>query len=414
MAIFKAVLLYLKLYLIGNFLVVFVLAKSVPSPHEVLFSWKQIDYKFPNSNIKEKFLLEGEYIPENNVITGIKVHQNRIFLTVPRWREGVPSTLNFVDFNVTQEPSNSPLIPYPSWEFQELGNCTAIQYVQSMEIDQFGRMWVVDVGRVNTFTNPDNSCPPKLLLIDLATDEVIKEHIFPHSVVNHTKNFLNDIVVGCKNIQDENNCYAYISDADDSKLVMYNLMEDRSWFVTHETMIADPSATVIPILDGNYTFNTNIDGIALSPFDSNFDRVYYSPLSSFQLYSVLTSVLNEAVNGAILNDSQVITHGRTSGQSDGMAMDAVGNIYYGILSNNSVVYSNTTTEQIDETTEVLLVQDDVELQWVDTFAFDEEGYIYMTSNRLHRFSTETYDFSQDNFRVVRVFVGSKSYMYSAL
>ncbi|CAL8145826.1 unnamed protein product [Orchesella dallaii] len=381
------------------------------SSYEVLFSWKEIDFQFPSPEVRDELLSSKKFIRPNNIVTGIKVFGNRIFLTVPRWRDGVPSTLNYVVYNGTGDFTSSLLIPYPTWEMQEVGNCNSLQYVQSMEIDQFGRMWIVDVGRVNIFsTTPDNRCPPKLLLVDLAKDEIIKRYEFPDNVVSQQTNFLNDIAVGCK---DKEKCWAYISDAKDGKLVVYNLEENRSWYVHHKTMMADPGASVIPILDGNYTFNVNIDGIALSPLDTNFERVYYCPLSSYHLYSVSSSVLHEAVNGVSLGDSQVVSHGRTFSQSDGLAMDSEGFLFYGLLANNSVVYFNTTSGRVDESSEVLLVQNDVDLQWVDTFAFDNEGYLYMTTNRMQRYSTNTFDFSETNFRVARVFTGSKSYMYSA-
>ncbi|ODM90687.1 Protein yellow [Orchesella cincta] len=385
--------------------------QSPLSSYEVLFSWKELDYQFPSPEIRDEYLNSRKFLRPNNIITGVKVYGSRLFVTVPRWKEGVPSTLNYLNYNGTfGDTQGSLLIPYPNWEMNELGNCNSLQYIQSMEIDQFGRMWIVDVGRVNIFSpSPDNRCPPKLLLVDLAKDEIIKRYEFPDNVVSHQTNFLNDIVVACK---EKDKCWAYITDAKDAKLVVYNLEENRSWFVHHKTMMADPGATVIPILDGNYTFNVNIDGIALSPLDSNFDRVYYCPLSSYHLYSVSTSVLHEAVNGVSLGDSQVVSHGRTFSQSDGLAMDSQGFLFYGLLANNSIVYFNTTSGRVDDNSEVLLVQNDVDLQWVDTFAFDNQGYLYMTTNRMQRYSTGTFDFSEVNFRVARVFIGSKSYMFS--
>ncbi|ODM92044.1 Protein yellow [Orchesella cincta] len=349
------------------------------SSYEVILSWKQLDYDFPTLEARNKLINSQAFIPENNIIAGVKVYENRVFLTVPRWREG------------------------------EIGSCSSLQYVQSMTYDLFGRMWVIDVGRVNIFTEPDNHCPPKLLLIDMETDEVIKLYEFPDSVVSHTTNFLNDIVVSCEERKED--CFAYITDAMDAKLIVYNLREDKSWFVHHETMMADDEASIIPILGQNYTFKVNIDGIALSPLDANFERVYYRPLSSYELYSVSTSVLKQASNGVSLEHSQVISHGSTSSQSDGLTMDSQGFLYYGLLANNSVGYFNTTSARSVENAEVVLVKNDIVFQWVDTFAFDNKGYLYMTTNRVHRFEAKTLNFSEENFRA-GVFIGNKSYMYS--
>ena len=124
------------------------------------------------------------------------------------------------------------------------------RYVQSMEIDSDGLMWVVDVGRRNFAGGlPDNRCPPKILLIDTQTGQVWAVHplpldlnhstsafprtrtrprlrvhakrawyahgvqvvdppfVFPADVAPYSSSFLNDIVV------DEVAQVAYISDA---------------------------------------------------------------------------------------------------------------------------------------------------------------------------------------------------------
>lgn len=59
------------------------------------------------------------------------------------------------------------------------------------------------------------------------------------------------------------------------------------------------------------------------------------------------------------------------------------------------------------------MQNDVDLQWPDTFGFDESGYLYVATNRLQRFKGNKYDSDETNFRIVRIYTGAKSYMYSA-
>lgn len=89
----------------------------------------------------------------------------------------------------------------------------------------------------------------------------------------------------------------------------------------------------------------NVDGIALSPADANFNRLYYSPLSSLSLFSVPTSVLRTAVNGDNLPDAMVKNDGTKSSQSDGLAMDMNGLLFAGLLATNGVAYYNTSSHE---------------------------------------------------------------------
>jgi hypothetical protein len=60
----------------------------------LLESFVAVDYDWQSDQDRVLSLSNGTFIPENNIITGIKVRNGEIFLSVPRWRRGVPSTLN--------------------------------------------------------------------------------------------------------------------------------------------------------------------------------------------------------------------------------------------------------------------------------------------------------------------------------
>ncbi len=178
----------------------------------------QVNYLWDEDHVEEEYLASGEFIPSVNVITGIKVgpgaqanpEATTVYLAVPRWFGGVPSTLNKVTLDLTQSmPIQNPILePYPSWDMQEVGNCDKLQHVQSMEIDNNGHMWVIDTGRLGIFSaEPDNACPPKLVIIDTETGEMVDEpYIFPASVAPYDSVFLNDITV------DNTRNIAYITD----------------------------------------------------------------------------------------------------------------------------------------------------------------------------------------------------------
>ena len=77
-----------------------------------------------------------------------------------------------------------------------------------MEVDSHGRMWMIDVGRLNIFSeDPDEVVdgPAQLVIWDLATNAELDRFILPENVAPAAGNFLNDIVV------DEKRMIAYIS-----------------------------------------------------------------------------------------------------------------------------------------------------------------------------------------------------------
>lgn len=102
----------------------------------------------------------------------------------------------------------------------EVGNCSALQFVQGIAIDTDGIMWVIDSGRVDTLSLGSTrqiNCQPKLLLLDLKRNgSIIHRYHFPDDVASRGNNYLNRIV-----IDDASGGFAYITD---------NSGSDPGWF----------------------------------------------------------------------------------------------------------------------------------------------------------------------------------------
>lgn len=79
------------------------------------FTWGQIDLEYPNYESKHKALNSGAFIPSNNLPLGLEVWKNKMFLSLPQWRPGIPVTLAYVNLN--NYVKSPKLKPYPSWSW---------------------------------------------------------------------------------------------------------------------------------------------------------------------------------------------------------------------------------------------------------------------------------------------------------
>lgn len=65
----------------------------------VAYQWKQIDFEFPNIDERQAAITNLTFISENVIPVGLEVYQNRLFITLPRWKKGVPASLAYIDLN---------------------------------------------------------------------------------------------------------------------------------------------------------------------------------------------------------------------------------------------------------------------------------------------------------------------------
>lgn len=73
----------------------------------------------PLVNFESRFQNEdvnASYIPYNNVPMGVTHYKGRLFVTMPRRRIGIPSTLNYIDLQKDGKHHSPKLYAYPDFE----------------------------------------------------------------------------------------------------------------------------------------------------------------------------------------------------------------------------------------------------------------------------------------------------------
>jgi len=280
-------------------------------------------------------------------------------------------------------------------------------YVQSMEIDLQGRMWIIDCGRQNflSTTAPVVNGQARILVYDIDGDTLIHTYAFPDTVASFTANFLNDIVL------DVPRGFAYISDAGTGAVVVYDYNTDTSRRVVTPGMAVETE--LFTILGVAYNLTTPADGIALSP---DTDTLYFCPLAGYHLHSVPTADLRDFSLDLATISSHTVDQGPKTSNSDGLVFSESGVLYYGLLTDNGVEYWNTSLGALAaHQTTIPTTINATTHNWVDTLGFDEAGDLIYTSNRLQLYIFNNMDFtgaSGANFRVFQLHVGERSYLHA--
>lgn len=236
-------------------------------PFQVIFEWKTIDFKWLSDEDRQYAAARGEYIAANNFLTTVKFWKDKMYLTLPRWRDGVPVTLGVTSASPENGITAPKLEAFPNWAMQKLGDCYAFQLVHSIEIDPKGRMWVLDTGRPQTLRVFEASCPARLVILDLEDNgKTLRIYEFPDDVARRGVTYLNDIV-----LDHEDGGMAYITDSNpkDPGIIVYSLRNNTSWKIRHDSMKAKSEAASFMVAKTHVISPTNVDGIALSPASSN-------------------------------------------------------------------------------------------------------------------------------------------------
>ena len=315
-----------------------------------------------------------------------------------------------VAYTVAELHNNNTETPYPSAEINSppggpinytVSPAVGANYenyligVQCVVVDPLDRLWILDTGRaamMNGTNVPASVGGPKLVGVNLTSNNIIKTIVFPPDVV-YSDSYINDIRFDLRPSipGTSGQGVGYITDSSPegrNGIVIVDLGNGESWrhlenipevrpepgllyFVWGEAVYSLPMGPDEPISRPSF----GADGIALS---ADGETLYWSSVGGRELYSVPTArLLDRSQTSELMATQAVVSYGQ-KGISDGLETDSNGLIYVGDIENNAIniFYPNNGT--------VGVFVRDPRIGWPDSLAVGTDGYLYFTVNQLWR------------------------------
>ncbi|KAL4720516.1 hypothetical protein ACJJTC_000483 [Scirpophaga incertulas] len=180
---------------------------------------------------------------------------NRIFVTIPRRRYGIPSTLNYI-------------------EYDGPGRILV------------GRLWMVDTGRLELPVRQRQLRTPAIVIYDLNTNKRILRYELKSSDLpaENTPTGLASITVDITN--DCADAYAYLPDLTTFGMVVYSLKENDSWRHQHNYYSFNPIAGNLFIANERFQWSDGVFSVTLLPGSEGCKSAYFHPLIGTHEFSV--------------------------------------------------------------------------------------------------------------------------------
>ncbi|XP_053678774.1 protein yellow [Anopheles nili] len=384
----------------GAALVLLLVAACVSATQKLQerYSWQQLDFVFPNQRLKQQALARGDYVPTNGLPVGIERWENKLFVSVPRWKDGIPSTLNYIDMN--QTPSGSPaLIPYPDWSSNVAGDCSnGLSTVYRIKADKCGRLWALDTGTVGIGNTTQQLCPYALNVWDLKTNRRLRRYELRPDDTN-ANTFIANIAIDMGRSCDDT--FAYMSDELGYGLIVYSFEQNKSWRFAHSFFFPDPLRGDFNVAGLNFQWGEEgIFGMSLTPLQADgFRTLYFSPLASHREFTVSTRVLrDESRVEESFHDFQYLKERGPNSHTTSRVMSETGLQLFNLIDQNAVGCWHSSLPYAPEYHGVV-DRDDVELVFPADVKIDEEEQVWVISDRMPVFLIADLDYSDVNFRI---------------
>ncbi|XP_072153018.1 dopaminechrome tautomerase [Bemisia tabaci] len=327
--------------------------------------------------------------------------KKRTFVTSPRVNRGIPVVLSTISDRVRN--GQHLLKPFPDWHYNREGNCDGLTSVFRTQIDECGRLWVLDAGVVDSFAErPRRICPPQILVFDLnAGDKLLGRYPLPKNLLE-SDSLLITIVVDVRDGQCKD-AFAYMADVVGFKLLVFDLRREAYHRVAHNTFYPYPDHGDFNVAGTSFQLMDGLFALTLGPVELDDRRLYYHSFASVREGWVMTSTLKD--RAAFLKNERshptsFFTFAKERvAQSGPEAMNKEGVLFFSQVTLNAVACWNSKLEFKPENLPVV-AKNDVTMQFPSGLkAINDE--IYVMSSRLQKYLDGSLANNEINFRVLR-------------
>lgn len=351
------------------------------------------------------------FIPYNNVPMGVDRWKNKLFITVPRRRNGIPATLNYVEIPAAGNDNKSPgLRPYPDLKTNTLvaattGEYTPLVNIYRTTVDVCDRLWFVDTGIMEIPDNFQAVQPPALVVYDLNTDTLL------HRYLLRSEDMVNDNPVGFASVtvdvdaSDCANAFAYLPDLATYGVVVYSLKEDTSWRMRHNYFYLDPEEGDFNLNGIRFTWNDGVFSIALSRVNPDgFRTAYFHAMASQRERSVSTAILRNATLATRAYheaDFKTIGNRGPNSQTTMHAVHPESRVMFGAMVGSSALSCWNTRKELSPKTLGIVAKDALKFMYPSDLKIEKDN-VWIMTNRLPMFIYSTLNPEEVNFRLYRV------------
>lgn len=255
-------------------------------------------------------------------------------------------------------------VPFPAAEVQ----AQLLETPLGLVVDRQNRLWTVDAARHGLGR-------PRIVAVDLATGQVVHEHVFPRDVAPRGS-LLQDLSI------DAGGGTVYITDLsfwrNSPALVVYDVATRLSRRVLEGHASGQPQDWLIrtPLREmrffgGAVPLKPGLDSIAL---DATGQWLYYGAMAHDTLFRVPTGALRDAGLSARDLADAVEPVGRKP-LSDGLSADLLGNLYITDVEHGAVL-------RMAPGGQLSTIVRSPRVRWADSLSFGPDGWLYLADSAL--------------------------------